>query len=73
MVFRARSIHTYGMATDLLVVALDAAGRVLSAEVVAPRAVRVVPGATWIVELAPTGPVPQVGTGLVLLRRILAR
>ncbi len=73
MVFRTRSVHTFGMATDLLVVALDAGGHVVSAEVVAPRRVRVVPGATWIVELPPTIPPPEVGMGLVLMRRILAR
>lgn len=73
MVLRTRSVHTFGMDTDLLVVALDAGGRVVAADVVTPRAVRVVRGATWIIELPATAPRPDIGAELVLLRRILAR
>lgn len=73
VVLRTRSVHTFGMASDLLVVAIDEAGRVLSSSAVAPRRFHTIAAATWMVELPVATPFPAVGAELALLRRILVR
>jgi hypothetical protein len=64
MMFRASSVHGFGMRSDLLVVGLDDRFTVISVLVLRPRRVIWLRGARWILEMPPKAAPPPVGSRL---------
>ena len=62
---RTCSIHTFGLAEAINVLAIDSEGVVVAAERVVPRRIRIYPRATMILELSERHPLPAVGTVVV--------
>jgi hypothetical protein len=67
VLLRTRSVHTFGLRAPLGVVSLDDGLVVRRSAIVGPRRVVIDPGATWILELPVTRPLPGVGASLRIL------
>jgi hypothetical protein len=64
MLLRAKSVHGFGMDHPLAVVGLDADLTVVASTVLQPRRVVRIREAVWILEVAPSNPLPPTGARL---------
>src|SRR5690606_39775734 len=61
LLVRATSVHGFWLQAPLVVVALDASGRVIAAVRLERRRVVTVPGSEWMLDLPPSHPRPAPG------------